>query len=212
MKIRIILADDHTLIRECLRVLLEKCPDIELVAEAANGTDAVRLALELRPDLVLMDIGMKGLNGIEATRRIVSACPGIKILILSMHGDRRFLAEALNAGAGGFLLKNCVSKEILSAVRAVMDNGSYLSPELQAMAGRERRDADWLMKTVLTPREHEILLLLAQGETSKEIAVLLQISAKTVETHRAHIMKKLEINSIAALTKYAIREGFLLLD
>jgi DNA-binding NarL/FixJ family response regulator len=214
MKIRVILADDHALIRECICAILNGSPDLKVVAEANNGMDAVKLARELLPDVMVMDIGMKDVNGIEATRQIVEKCPSVKVLMLSMHAEKRFVVEALNAGAYGFILKNCASKEIVSAIRAVAREGFYLSPELQAVLGKDyrQRPALQLSTALLTQREREILVMLVEGNTAKEIAAKLQISAKTVETHRMHVMKKLHLNNIADLTRYAIREGLLLLD
>ncbi|QWV94510.1 response regulator transcription factor [Geomonas oryzisoli] len=207
---KIILADDHALIRECLIAMLEKCPGLEIVAQAASGMEAVRLAYDLQPDLVLMDLVMPDGNGIEASRCILSAFPDMKVLVLSMYGDARSVRQALDAGARGFLVKSCPSDEIVEAIRIVSDNGFYLSSHVQGVLEHELQTAAG--KLPLTSREEEVLVLMAQGKTSREIAVLLQISPKTVETHRMHLMKKLNLTSIASLTKYAIREGLLPLD
>jgi DNA-binding NarL/FixJ family response regulator len=213
-KIRILVADDHTLIRECLTSILQKSAELQVIAEADNGAAAVRMTRELQPDLVIMDIGMKELNGIEATRRIVREMPAVKVLMLSMHADPKYVIEALNAGASGFVLKSCLSREFVAAIRAVAMNEFYLSHELHPILGREfqKRPAKPLAAAMLTQREREILVMLANGKSYSQIADLLQISSKTVETHRAHIMKKLNVHNIAGLTKYAIREGLLLLD
>lgn len=209
---RILLADDHTLIRECLTAILVRSPGLEVVAEAASGMEAVRLAYELQPDLVLMDLVMPDGNGIEASRCILSAFPHIKVLFLSTYGDVRSVREALDAGAKGFLVKNCHSNEILDAISAVSSkDGFYLSPELRGIMESPQTGGD-AEKSPLTSREEEVLVLLAQGKPSRLIADLLRISPKTVETHRMHIMKKLSLTSIAGLTKYAIRKGLLPLD
>jgi len=216
MKIRIILADDHKIVREGLRSLLEKESDIEIVAIAEDGRVAVQLAQDLLPDVAVMDIGMPGLNGIEATRCITVENPDIRILVLSMHSARRYVLEALSAGAKGYILKDCASEELARAIRIVSANQTYLSPKV----------ADIVIKdyitilpgecsnslTVLSKREREVLQLVAEGNNTKEIAILLNLSSKTVETHRQQIMKKLNVQSVAGLTRYAIREGLTPLD
>lgn len=214
MTIRIMLADDHTLIRECLFALLAKVSGFELAGEAATGSDAVQLAQELRPDVVVMDLAMNDMGGIDATRLIAARLPQVKVLILSMHADRRFVAEAFNAGAVGFALKGSSSDELVAAIRAVAAGETYLSPGLQGTDGAAMHGvgACRAQHAVLTPREEEVLVLLAQGKSSRMIAEILRISSKTVETHRMHLMKKLKVTSIAALTKYAIRQGLLGLD
>lgn len=213
-KMRTILADDHTLIRECLSAILERSPQLQVIAEAASGSEAVRLSHELQPDLVIMDIGMKEVNGIEATRCIVSGSPDTKVLILSMHADRRYVSEALDAGACGFLLKSCTTEEIFAAINMVAANDTYVCDEMRGMVERdaEKRGSDQRQEDVLTSREREVLVLLAQGKSTRGIADLLQISPKTVETHRTHVMKKLKLTNIASLTKYSIRRGLLSLD
>ncbi|QWV98497.1 response regulator transcription factor [Geomonas nitrogeniifigens] len=207
---KILLADDHTLIRECLIAMLEKSPELEVVAQAASGMEAVRLTYDLQPDIVLMDLVMPDGNGIEASRCILSAFPEMKVLILSMYGDARSVRQALDAGARGFLVKSSPSDEIIEAIRIVSDNGFYLSSHVQGVLEHELASAAGRLP--LTSREEEVLVLMAQGRNSREIAALLQISPKTVETHRMHLMKKLNLTSIAGLTKYAIREGLLPLD
>lgn len=208
---RILLADDHTLIRECLAVIIARTPGLEVVAEAKSGMEAVRLTYEVQPDLILMDMVMPDGNGIEASRCILSAFPQMKVLFLSSYGDARSVREALDAGAKGFLVKSCHSQEILDAITAVSaEEGFYLSPQLHGMmeGASHRRLAD----SPLTCREEEVLVLMAEGKTSRDIAALLRISPKTVETHRMHIMKKLDLTNIASLTKYALRKGLLPLD
>ena len=216
MKIRIILADDHKIVRDGLRALLERQSGMEVIAEADNGRATVRMARELVPDLVIMDIGMPDLNGIDATRQIVADLPKVKVIALSMHSDRRFVVQMFRAGASGYLLKDCAFEELTRAVLAVLKNQTYLSP---AVAGPVMEDyiqqlssGEELGGTVLSPREREVLQLLAEGKTTKEVAAALCVSVKTVETHRQQIMNKLNMQSIADLTKYAIREGLTTLD
>ncbi len=215
-KIRIILADDHKIVRDGLRALLERQSGMEVIAEADNGRATVRMARELVPDLVIMDIGMPDLNGIDATRQIVADLPKVKVIALSMHSDRRFVVQMFRAGASGYLLKDCAFEELTRAVLAVLKNQTYLSP---AVAGPVMEDyiqqlssGEELGGTVLSPREREVLQLLAEGKTTKEVAAALCVSVKTVETHRQQIMNKLNMQSIADLTKYAIREGLTTLD
>ncbi|MBU5613141.1 response regulator [Geomonas azotofigens] len=207
---KILLADDHALIRECLIAMLEKAPGLEVVAQAASGMEAVRLTYELRPDLILMDLMMPDGNGIEASRCILSAFPDMKVLVLSMYGDARSVRQAMDAGVKGFLVKSCPADEIINAISIVSDNGFYLSSHLQGVLDHELQSAAG--KLPLTSREEEVLVLMAEGKTSREIATQLKISPKTVETHRMHLMKKLNLTNIASLTKFAIREGLLSLD
>jgi DNA-binding NarL/FixJ family response regulator len=215
MSLRIILADDHAIFRDGLRALLDDQPGMQVVAEAENGREAVRLARELRPDLVVMDVTMPGLNGVEATRQITSDSSRIKVISLSMHADQRRVAEMLAAGASGYLLKNSAFDELIQAIRAVVEHGSYLSPPvigpivrefLKLSSGEKSPDSS------LTPREREVLQLLAEGNSSKEAAFLLHLNVKTVDTHRQRIMKKLKLNNLVELTRYAIREGLTSLD
>ncbi len=213
---RILLADDHKIMREGLKALLEKQEDILVIAEAENGLDAVRLTQKLKPDVVIMDIGMPELNGVEATRRIVAEVPGAKVIALSMHSDRRFVIEMLKVGASGYLLKDSASEELTLAIRAVAANQPYLSPKITDVVIKDYLSA--LSKTeptaftILTAREREVLQLLAEGKTTKQIASALHVSVKTIETHRQQMMEKLNIRSIAELTKYAIREGLTSLE
>jgi DNA-binding NarL/FixJ family response regulator len=211
VKIRILLADDHKIVREGLRTLIEKQPGLEVVGEANSGRMALKLALELKPDVVIMDITMPDLNGIEATRQIHSEIPGVKVIALSMHSDKRLVAGILMAGASGYLLKeDCDSGELARAIRAVAINQTYLSPKIGEVVIKDYvRQLSMTASSpfsILTPREREVLQLLVEGKNAKEIASSLHVSVKTVETHRNKIMEKLDIRSIAELTKYAIRE------
>lgn len=208
--IRVLLADDHTILRMALRALLEREPDIELVADVDSGAEALRLAAELAPDVVVMDIGMPGMNGIDATRRMLAACPGVKVLALSAHLERHFVLQMLKAGASGYVAKSANGAELVQGIRAVAQNRTYLSTEVAAiMVDSVREDA--LGREVggerLGRREREVLALVAEGKTSQEIASTLHISADTVIAHRRNISRKLGLHSVAELTKYAIREG-----
>jgi two-component system, NarL family, response regulator NreC len=216
MTVRILLADDHKIVRDGLRALLENQPGMTVVAEADNGRATVRLARELLPNLVIMDIGMPDLNGIDATRQIINELPGVKVIALSMHSDRRFVVQMFRVGASGYLLKDCAFEELARAVLAVLKNQIYLSP---AVAGPVVEDyihhlavADDAESSALSPREREVLQLLAEGKSTREAAALLCVSIKTVETHRQQIMSKLNIHNVAELIKYAIREGLTSLD
>lgn len=216
MSVRVILADDHRIMRQGLRALLESEHDIEVVDEADNGRRTVQLAREMRPDVIVMDLTMPDLNGIEATRQIVADDPGIKVLALSMHSDKRFVAGVLGAGASGYLLKDCALEELVRAIRVVVAGQVYLSPGIAGVMVegyvREATADELPMFSALTPREREVLQLIAEGKTTKEIASVLTVSVKTVETHRQQIMNKLDIHSVAELTKYAIREGLTSLE
>jgi len=216
VSLKIILADDHSIMREGLRALLEKQPDIEVLAEAENGRTAVELSRDLKPDVVIIDIAMPDLNGIEATRRITTESPGVKVIALSMHSDRKFVREMLNAGASGYMLKDSAFEELDKALRTVINNQTYLSLGIADTVVK-----DYLGNLVtnesatsiaLTNKEREVLQLFAEGKTTKQIASLLFVSIKTIETHRKQIMDKLGLNSIAELTKYAIREGLTSLE
>jgi PAS domain S-box-containing protein len=215
--IRILLADDQQLTRAGLRSLLEREQDLQVVAEAGNGRQAVELARECQPDVVVMDVAMPELNGIEATRQIIAASPEIKVIGLSMHSDRQYVLEMLRAGATGYLLKDCAQEDLAQAVRIVQANLTFLSPGLAGAVVR-----DFVEPAAagdgptgapeLTPREVEVLTLLAQGQATKEIAHTLGVSVKTVETHRQHIMEKLGETSVAALTRFAIQRGLIELE
>lgn len=210
MSIRILLADDHQLLREGLRMLIEEQPDMTVVAEADDGRATVLLAAKLKPDIVVMDIAMPRMNGMEATRTIMSKNPEVKVLALSMHTEKRFIVDMLSAGASGYLLKECAFDELISAIHALAEQRTYLSPKISDMVvkdyiGRMSKSASSM--TVLTTREREVLQLLAEGKTTREIAAILLVSAKTIETYRHQIMEKLDIHTIAELTKFAVREG-----
>jgi DNA-binding NarL/FixJ family response regulator len=212
MSTRVLLVDDHQIVREGLRALLASREGMLVVGEAADGRNAIALCHELRPDVVVMDIGMPDLNGIEATRRIRADQPRVKVIALSMHSDRRFLTEALKAGASGYLLKDSAFDELELAIRAVMSGQTYLSPQItdSVVEGYLRHRAEPEQSSVfavLSPREREVLQLVAEGHATKQIAASLHVSVKTIETHRRQIMNKLSIHSVAELTKYAIREG-----
>lgn len=210
--IRVLLADDHVLMRAGIRSLLEKMSSVEVVGEAGNGREAVALANSLRPHVVLMDIGMKELNGLEATARITREIPGVRVLILSMHANEEYVLQALRAGAAGYILKDAATAELELAVRAMHGDKTYLSPSIS----RHVID-DYLRRTgtpqgpldQLTPRQREILQLIAEGKNTKEIAFALSVSVKTVETHRAQLMERLGIYDVAGLVKLAIKCGLI---
>jgi two-component system, NarL family, response regulator NreC len=211
MSIKILLADDHKIMREGLKALIEKQKDMIVVGEANDGRTTMKLAQELMPDIVITDISMPDMNGIEAARQIVGRNPCIKVIALSVHSDKRFVTEMLNAGASGYLLKDCAFNELVNAIRAVISNRSYLSPEITDVMIRDYKDMlskdNLTVFSLLTQREREVLQLIAEGKTTKEIAHLLGVSVKTIETYRQQMMEKLDIHSIAELTKYAIKEG-----
>ena len=208
MTIRILVADDHEIFVEGLCGLLENEPGLDVIGRLANGEQAVHLSREKVPDVVLMDLSMPGLSGIEATRLIKAERPAVRVLCLSMHSDHGFVMGALNAGASGYVLKDGAKKELLHAIAMVMNDEVYLSPGVARTvvnAATFRADSDALAQ--LTEREREVLKLLAKGKTTREIADRLHLSVKTIGTHRVHIMDKLGVDSIAALVKFSIREG-----
>jgi DNA-binding NarL/FixJ family response regulator len=211
MAIRVLLADDHQLLRQGMRSMLANNARFKVVGEAENGRSAVELSLQLVPDVVVMDISMPDLNGIDATRRIKQKCPGIQVLALSAHADRRFVAQMLAAGASGYLLKDCACDELCRAVSAVAKKQVYLSPAVtgdmvDVYLGRSAQSAGG-GPGPLTSRQREVLQLVAEGLNTKRIAARLHVSVKTIETHRAQIMQKLDCQSVAELTKHAIRQG-----
>lgn len=211
MNIRILIVDDHQIFREGLRSMIEKKPGITVVGEAESGKTAIELARELLPDIVIMDIVMPDMNGIETTRRLTESLPQVKIIGLSMHDDVRFATEMLKAGASGFLLKDCAFEELVDAINTVKAESVYLSPKT-----REDMIRDYISLlskgnqsavSVLSAREQEVLKFIAEGKSTKEIAAHLGVSVKTIETHRLNIMEKLGIKNMAELVKYAIRQG-----
>jgi DNA-binding NarL/FixJ family response regulator len=212
--ISIIIADDHRLLREGLRCLLEKQPGLKPVADAADGRNTVKLVQKFKPAVVVMDVSMPDMNGIEATRQIKKDSPEVKIIGLSMHADKHFVTEMLKAGASGYLLKHCAFEELGIAIRTVAENRIYLSPEITGIVledymqavhnGKKKANGNG---TTLSGREREVLQLVAEGKSTKDVAALLNVSVKTIETHRQNIMEKLNLFSIAELTKYAIAEG-----
>jgi DNA-binding NarL/FixJ family response regulator len=211
MAINIVLADDHKVLRHGLSQAIKSEQDMEIIGQAENGYEAIKLAQELVPDIMIMDIAMPELNGIEATRQILKTHPQIKIIALSMHSNKKFIHEMFKAGARGYLLKDCEYAELINAIRIVMQNKTYLSPSITGvvienymMQGAPENQNAF---AVLSDREREVLQLIAEGKTTKQIARMLHVSPKTVEGHRTRIMHKLDIDSIANLTKYAIREG-----
>lgn len=218
-EIRLLIADDHTIIREGLRKLLENEPGLQVVGEATDGREAVIKAQDLLPDIVLLDLSMPGLHGIEATRQIARRLPKTKVLILSMHKNEAYVLQALQAGASGYILKDSASEEVVSALRCVFRGDSYLSPSISRVVIEDylrlsspgTGGAKSLYET-LTVREREIFQLLAEGLKNQTIAERLHVSVKTVETHRAHIMEKLNLNNIAELVKYSIEIGIVQLD
>jgi DNA-binding NarL/FixJ family response regulator len=211
MNIRILLADDHRILREGLRSLLAQQPDITVVGEASNGEAAVALARELRPDLVIMDVVMPGMDGISATRQIRAECPDTRVIALSMHSDLHFVSEMVRAGALGYLVKDSSFEELNQAVRSVIANRPYLSTVITGTLVedfvRQTSAPEGPSGLSLTGREQQILRLLADGKRVKEVARLLHISVKTVESHRQSIMDKLEIHSTIGLTRYALQKG-----
>jgi len=211
MPIRILLADDHTIVRDGLRALLERQADMSVVAEAADGRECVHLAEQHSPDVVIMDVAMPEMNGIEAARRILAANPKTSVLILSMHRDESYVLRALRAGARGYLLKDSPRDDVLTAIRTVAAGRSYLSRQVSQILQEDyvrQLESRGLEDSydLLTDREREILQLLAEGKANKEVASLLNISPTTVETHRAHILQKLSLHSTADLILYAVRK------
>jgi two-component system response regulator NreC len=207
---RVLLGDDHLLVREGLRSLLEDIPEVEVVGEASNGRELVRLCQNLHPDIVLMDVAMPELNGVEATRKIVSEFPNIKVIALSMHSGRRTVEEMIKAGAVGYVLKNSAFEELTAALKCVQENKAYISPSVAAIVLEKVAHPDdqtGSPASVLSPREREVLQLLAEGYSAKQISEMLHMGTNTVQTHRRNIMEKLDIHSVAQLTKFAIREG-----
>jgi DNA-binding NarL/FixJ family response regulator len=213
MAFRIVVADDHEVVRRGLCALLRNQPDWEVCGEASDGREAVEKVLALKPAVVILDIGMPNLNGLEATRQILKANPGVKVLILTLHDSDQVVQEVLDAGARGFLLKTDAARDLVAAVDALRRDKIYFTPKVAAMVldGYLRRENGSAPETParnrLTPREREIVQLLAEGKSSKEVAVALGLSVKTAETHRSNIMRKLELHSVSDLVLYAVRNN-----
>jgi two-component system response regulator NreC len=207
--IRVLVADDHTILRSGLRMLLNAQPDIEVIGEASDGRQAISETQQLQPDVILMDITMPTINGIEATRQIKSLLPEVKVLILTMHENEEYLFRALRAGASGYILKEAADTELITAIRLIQEGRSYLSPSAQSMMVGDYLQREKDSYSELTEREREILKLIAEGLTNHQIAERLVISPKTVDTHRTHVMEKLNLHSRAELIKYALRRGLI---
>jgi two-component system response regulator NreC len=216
MSIRVILADDHTIVRHGLSKLIQQQEDMEVIAQAGDGHSTVELTRELAPDMVIMDIGMPDLNGIDATRQIINDFPQVKIIGLSMHSGKKFVIEMLKAGASGYLLKDCALEELVTAIKTVAGGKIYLSPSITDVVVenyvRNSKKKERSAFSLLSEREREVLQLMAEGKTTKQIGQRLHISPKTVEGHRLRLMSKLNMDSIAQLTKYAIQEGLTSLE
>jgi len=214
MPLRILVADDHEIVRKGLCALLRAQPDWDVCGEASNGREAVEKAMQLQPEVIILDVGMPSLNGLEATRQILKASPQVKILILTLHDSDQVVQEVLNAGARGFLLKSDAARDLVAAVDALRRGKIYFTPKVASMVldGYLRRDKkptspETPTRSRLTPREREVVQLLAEGKSSKEVAVVLGLSVKTAETHRANIMRKLELHSVSDLVLYAVRNN-----
>jgi two-component system, NarL family, response regulator NreC len=208
-RIRILLADDHAVVRQGFKMILGAQPDMEIVGEAGNGRDAVELAAQIKPDVVVMDVAMPELNGIEATRRLAESVPHARVVALSMHKDSVYVREILRAGARGYLLKDSVAADLVSAVRAVARGEGYLSPSVSDAVLDDYRRHVTNPIDLLTSREREVLQMLAEGKTNKEIATVLNLSVYTVDAHRGRIMEKLNLHSINELVRFALRNGLI---
>jgi two-component system response regulator NreC len=207
-KTRILLADDHAVVRKGFRLILNQEPDMEVVGEAGDGQEATRLALQLRPDVVVIDIGMPEVNGVEATRRIMEDWPACQVLILSMHKDPVYVRESLRAGARGYLLKDSIDEDLLKAIRAVATGEGFLSPAVSRTVLEDYQQTTDPFDS-LTAREREILQMLAEGKVAKEVATALNVSVFTVDAHRGRILKKLSLRSSTELVKFAMRKGLI---
>jgi DNA-binding NarL/FixJ family response regulator len=213
-KIRVLLADDHRMLREGIRALLERQEDIQVVGEAGDGREAVRLTTQLCPDVVVMDVSMPMLNGIEATRQIRRDCPDVRVLILTVHESEEYVAQLLVAGASGYIIKRAAGEELVSAIRAVHQGEAFLYPSIARVViedyvRRLQAGTGLSAQEVLTDREREVLQLIAEGYTNREIADLLHLSIKTVQNHRSKIMNKLDLHDRGELIKYAIQQGII---
>lgn len=205
--IKILLADDHTIVRQGLKLILSAHSDIDVVGEAGNGKEAVELAQKLKPDVVLMDVAMPELNGIEATRRMLEANSRIRVLVLSMHKEAVYVREILKAGARGYILKDAIDSELLNAVRSVARGDGYISPAVSGALLSDYRQNVTDPADLLSNREREVLQLIAEGKTNKEIATRLNLSVYTVDSHRSKIMEKLNLHSTGELVRFAIKHG-----
>ena len=208
-KLRIIIADDHTLVRAGLSTLMARMSDVEVVGEAANGRDAVKLVRDLEPDIALMDIAMPELNGLEAADRVHRDHPKTKVIILSMHANEEYVAQALKSGASGYLLKDAATTELEMALKAVAQGQFYLSPSISRQVVDTYLHGGPTGLDLLSPRQREILQLIAEGKSTREIAETLHLSVKTIETHRAQLMERLDIHDTASLVRYALRKGLI---
>jgi DNA-binding NarL/FixJ family response regulator len=206
---RVLIADDHGIVRSGLRLLLEREPDIEVVAEASDGVEARDLAIRERPELAILDVKMPRLTGLQATREIREQAPDVAVLILSMHGDERYLFEALKAGASGYVLKRQADQDLLDAVRAVQRGEPFLTPDAQRALIKDVLERGLEDSDELTPREQEVVKLVAEAHTNREIAEILHLAEKTVESHRANAMRKLGMRDRVELVRYAIRRGLI---
>lgn len=215
MTVKVLIVDDHLIVRAGVRSILENLPDVTVVAEAKDGREALGLVPQLRPDVIFMDISMKNLNGLETTARINKEYPGTHVLVLSMHTNEEYVLQALNAGAAGYLVKDSSSEEIADALRTVLRGETYHTAAIprHVLANYVRHSTgEGKPAERLTPRQREILQLMAEGKSTKEIARVLEISTKTVETHRTQLMERLDIHDVAGLVRYAIRTGFVQSD
>lgn len=216
MKVRILLADDHQIMREGLKALLEKHSSMEVIAEAENGIETLEIARRERPDVIIMDITMPDINGIEATRQLKSEMKDIKIVALSMHSDRRFVTEILKAGASAYVLKQSAFKDLEKAIKTVMVNRTFLSADILETVVNDYvsqlTKSEYEAYKRLSDRERQVLQLIAEGNSTKEIAYKLHVSVKTIESHRQNMMTKLGIHNLAGLTKFAVREGLTSLE
>lgn len=209
--LRILIADDHEVARKGIRSLLEDHPGWEVCGEACDGREAVAFASQLKPDVLLLDIGMPNLNGLDAARQVLAMAPEARILILTVHDSEQMVREVLAAGASGFLLKSDAGRDLLAAVEALQNRRTFFTSKVAQMMLdgylRPHNDSAASVQSVLTPREREVLQLVAEGKTTKEIATALNLSVKTAETHRTNLMRKLDLHSVADLTLYAVRNG-----
>lgn len=216
MSIKILLADDHEIVRYGLRCVIEEQPDMEVVGDAVNGRTAINLTHQLKPDVVIMDISMPDMNGIEATRRIRKEIPDTKVIVLSMHHKRQFVIDMLKSGVSGYILKTKVHEDLIRAIKAAVADEVYLSSKITGIVAHDIASnlptSDKSAYAILTPREREVLQLISEGKSTKESALHLNVSIKTIESTRRQIMQKLDIHNVADLTKYAVNEGITSLD